>query len=48
MTPLAFALSMASAQAADRVDLHQQDLAKVKQQYQVASAKIGVAARPSI
>ncbi|MCL1634415.1 M4 family metallopeptidase [Luteimonas sp. SX5] len=37
LSPLALALSVASAQAANRVDLHRQDVARLNAQYQAAS-----------
>ena len=51
-TALSFALSLAlisgAAGAAQRVDLHSQDVAKLNQQYKAAVAKSGAAAKASI
>ncbi len=44
LTPLAFALAVASAQAATRVDLHQANLAQLKQQYSQGIAANGIPA----
>lgn len=44
LSPLAFALAALSAQAATHVDLHQQDGARLYQQYHAASARIGMPA----
>ncbi|TWI02658.1 vibriolysin [Luteimonas cucumeris] len=41
LSPLALALSVASVQAANRVDLHQQDVAQLNRQYAAASAAVG-------
>ncbi|MCY7355186.1 MAG: M4 family metallopeptidase [Lysobacter sp.] len=46
LTPLAFALTVVSAQAADRVDLQKKSIAQLKQQYAAASATTGIAATP--
>jgi Zn-dependent metalloprotease len=45
MSTLAFALSMASAQAAERTDLQRLDTAQINQQYRSASAAVGMPAR---
>jgi pseudolysin/vibriolysin len=46
MSPLAFALAFAaSANAATRVDLHHQDVARMYKQYKAASARIGMPAK---
>ncbi|MBB1059608.1 M4 family metallopeptidase [Lysobacter spongiae] len=45
MTTLALTLSIATAQAAERVDLHALDLAQLNQQYSAASATLGTPAR---
>ena len=47
LSPLAFALAAVSAQAATRVDLHQQDVAQLYKQYKAASARLGVPAKAS-
>ncbi|MGO1069064.1 M4 family metallopeptidase [Lysobacter sp. CA199] len=51
-TALSFALSLAlasgAAGAAQRVDLHSQDVAKLNQQYQAAVAKSGAAAKANL
>ncbi|MEO6365820.1 MAG: M4 family metallopeptidase [Luteimonas sp.] len=47
MTPLAFAMSIVSAQAADRVDLHSRNLAQLKQQYAQATGSMGIASTPA-
>lgn len=41
LVPLALALSIASAQAATRVDLHGQDVAQLNQQYKAATLSVG-------
>jgi len=43
LTPLAFGLFVASASAADRVDLHQQNLNRLNETYQSATRSMGVA-----
>ena len=45
VSPLAFALAMASAQAAERVDLHQLNVGQVNKQYHAAAAKLGLPAQ---
>ncbi|TQD41744.1 M4 family metallopeptidase, partial [Marilutibacter aestuarii] len=45
MTTLALTLSIATAQAAERVDLHALDLEQLNQQYSAASATLGTPAR---
>ena len=45
LTPLALALACAPALAAQRVDLHQQDVARMNAQYRAATARAGVAAQ---
>ncbi|HVR81500.1 MAG TPA: M4 family metallopeptidase [Luteimonas sp.] len=47
VSPLAFALAMASAQAADRVDLHNLNVAQINQQYKAVSATLGTPAKAS-
>jgi vibriolysin len=44
LSPLALALSVASVQAADRVDLHRKDLAQLNRQYQSATRTLGAPA----
>ncbi len=44
LSPLALALSVASAQAANRVDLRGQDLSRLNSQYQAASRGIAAPA----
>jgi pseudolysin/vibriolysin len=46
LTPLAFALVAMSAQAANRVELHQLNVAQVNHQYMAASAHLGAASLP--
>ncbi|RNF84127.1 M4 family metallopeptidase [Montanilutibacter psychrotolerans] len=45
LTPLSLALAMASANAAQRVDLQKQDVARINTQYRAASAAVG---RPAL
>ena len=45
VSPLAFALAMASAQAAERVDLHQLNVGQVNKQYHAVAAKLGMPAQ---
>lgn len=45
ISPLALALAVLSAEAADRVDLQKQNVAQLNQQYKAVSATAGVAAR---
>ena len=45
LSPLAFALAMASAQAAERIDLHQLNVGQVNRQYQAVAAKLGLPAQ---
>jgi len=44
LSPLALALSVASVQAANRVDLHRQDLSQLNRQSQAANARVGTPA----
>ena len=47
VSPLALALTALSAQAANRVDLHQKNVAQINQQYATATAsRVGIAAEP--
>lgn len=46
LSPLAFALAVASAQAAQRVDLHATNIAQLNKQYAAATAKLGAPANP--
>ena len=48
LTPLAFALTAMSAQAATRVELHSLDVAQVNHQYSMASASVGAPASLSL
>ncbi|MFC3552052.1 M4 family metallopeptidase [Lysobacter cavernae] len=41
LSPLALAVTLVPAQAATRVDLHQQDVAQLNRQYRAASAAVG-------
>ena len=45
LSPLAFALAMASAQAAERIDLHQLNVGQINKQYKAAAAKLGLPAQ---
>ena len=47
LSPLAFALAAGAADAANRVDLHGQSVAKFNHQYQAATAGLAVAAQAS-
>src|SRR5690606_31380100 len=48
VTPLAFALAAMTAQAADRVDLHGQDVAAINSQYANANIAAGVSQKASL
>jgi Zn-dependent metalloprotease len=47
LSPLALALAMASAQAAERIDLHQLNVSQINKQYKAAAAKLGLPAQAS-
>src|SRR3546814_17165567 len=48
LTPLALACMAMSAHAANRVNLHQQDVSGINSRYANASAAIGVSKQPSV